>query len=163
MFVSRTAADKHNKISLQAKTGAGFDRHMFALQAMAKKEILRTHLEGKVKASEVEDYVSKGGAGVVTTETIAADLPRIYQDPSWALLNHNILSTSTLSSPFIEGGGFGPVVPDGYGIGYGVRDDKLGFNVSSFMGDSAEMNDHLVVALRDIRDALEGRSISIDN
>ena len=30
------------------------------------------------------------------------------------------------------GGGFGPVVADGYGIGYGVRDDVMGFNISTY-------------------------------
>ena len=45
-------------------------------------------------------------------------LPALYQDPAYAAINHNILSTSTLSSPAVELGGFAPVVPDGYGIGY---------------------------------------------
>lgn len=43
--------------------------------------------------------------------------PAIFQDPAFDILNHNILSTSTLSSPDVMVGGFGPVVPDGYGIG----------------------------------------------
>lgn len=40
----------------------------------------------------------------------------IFQDPAYDTLNHNILSTSTLSSPDVMVGGFGPVVSDGYGI-----------------------------------------------
>ncbi len=36
-------------------------------------------------------------------------------------LSNIILSTSTLSSPALDGGGFGPVGPDCIGIGYGIR------------------------------------------
>lgn len=44
-------------------------------------------------------------------------VPDLYKDPSYALVNHNVLSTSTLSSAALLAGGFGPVVADGYGIG----------------------------------------------
>lgn len=43
--------------------------------------------------------------------------PAIFQDQAYAKINHNILSTSTLASPAVVIGGFGPVVKDGYGIG----------------------------------------------
>lgn len=48
-----------------------------------------------------------------------SDLPKqaIFEDPAYDYINHNILSTSTLSDPNIIAGGFGPVVNDGYGIG----------------------------------------------
>lgn len=42
----------------------------------------------------------------------------IFEDPSYSDINYNIISTSTLSSPAVWAGGFGPVVKDGYGIGY---------------------------------------------
>lgn len=45
-------------------------------------------------------------------------LCNIFDDPNYAYLNHIILSTSTLNSPAIFAGGFGPVVKDGLGIGY---------------------------------------------
>ena len=38
----------------------------------------------------------------------------------------------SLSDRYFAGGGFGPVVADGYGIGYGVRDDVMGFNISTY-------------------------------
>ncbi|KAE8610251.1 hypothetical protein XENTR_v10012059 [Xenopus tropicalis] len=59
-------------------------------------------------------------------------LPEIYQDASYAQINHNVLSTSTLTSPAVQLGGFAPVVPDGFGVGYGVHDDWIGCNVSSY-------------------------------
>lgn len=59
-------------------------------------------------------------------------LPELYQDPAYARINHNILSTSTLTSPAVQLGGFAPVVPDGFGVGYGVHDDWIGCNVSAY-------------------------------
>ena len=58
-------------------------------------------------------------------------LPAIYEDVSYKRLSEIILSTSTLSSPTINGGGFGPVGDRCYGIGYttgtlrGVVDPKI--------------------------------------
>lgn len=49
-------------------------------------------------------------------ERNSRDLPSIYTNPSYELINRNILSTSTLSSDQVYVGAFGPVVPDGYGI-----------------------------------------------
>ena len=50
----------------------------------------------------------------------------LFQDSSYAHINNIILSTSTLASDAVLLGGFGPVTPDGYGVGYGVKDDMLG-------------------------------------
>ena len=41
-------------------------------------------------------------------------------------MNHFRMSTSTLNSPHVESGGFGPVVDDGYALGYMVYDDYIG-------------------------------------
>ncbi|XP_053549425.1 carnitine O-palmitoyltransferase 2, mitochondrial [Bombina bombina] len=59
-------------------------------------------------------------------------LPEIYQDPAYTQINHNVLSTSTLTSPAVQLGGFAPVVADGFGVGYGVHDDWIGCNVSAY-------------------------------
>lgn len=59
-------------------------------------------------------------------------LPSLYQDAAYAAINYNILSTSTLSSPAVYCGGFGPVVPDGYGLGYSIDDNMLGAVVSTY-------------------------------
>lgn len=67
-----------------------------------------------------------------TAEAKQLPKPAIFEDPSYALINHNILSTSTLSSPALEAGGFGPVVQNGYGIGYNIQDDRLGAIVTNY-------------------------------
>ncbi|KAG5336020.1 CPT2 palmitoyltransferase, partial [Acromyrmex heyeri] len=72
--------------------------------------------------------------------------PAIFQDFAYDALNHNILSTSTLSSPEIMVGGFGPVIPNGYGIGYTIQDKHLGSTVTSYEG--SHNASHYVQALK---------------
>lgn len=43
--------------------------------------------------------------------------PEIYDSYEYKFLNKSILSTSTLSSPNVLAGGFGPVAKEGFGIG----------------------------------------------
>ncbi|XP_015112727.1 carnitine O-palmitoyltransferase 2, mitochondrial [Diachasma alloeum] len=70
------------------------------------------------------------------------ELPAIFKDPVFAKLNENILSTSTLGASVILGGGFGPVVEHGYGIGYAIDDTDLSIRLG-------------VASYRDHRDASE--------
>ncbi|XP_068175732.1 carnitine O-palmitoyltransferase 2, mitochondrial isoform X2 [Antennarius striatus] len=85
----------------------------------------------------------------------------LYADPAYAAINHNILSTSTLSSPSVNLGGFAPVVPDGFGIGYGVHDDWIGCNVSSYPTRNVhEFLQCVHKSLEDIFTVLEGKSLS---
>lgn len=50
-------------------------------------------------------------------EELGKNKSSLFEDPAFAAINYNILSTSTLSTPILLAGGFGPVVSDGYGIG----------------------------------------------
>ncbi|XP_072752082.1 carnitine O-palmitoyltransferase 2, mitochondrial isoform X2 [Anoplolepis gracilipes] len=68
------------------------------------------------------------------SEKSGSTKPIIFQDPAYDALNYNILSTSTLSSPVVLAGGFGPVVSDGYGIAYMIQDERLGVVVTSYEG-----------------------------
>ncbi|TRY94180.1 hypothetical protein DNTS_030540 [Danionella cerebrum] len=87
-------------------------------------------------------------------------LPSLYQDPAYAAINHNILSTSTLTSPAVSLGGFAPVVPDGFGVGYGVHDDWIGCNVSSYPARNVhEFLDCVRKSLLDIFLVLDGKPI----
>ena len=44
--------------------------------------------------------------------------PEIFDSYEYKFLNKSILSTSTLSSPSVMAGGFGPVLNEGFGIAY---------------------------------------------
>lgn len=100
------AADVHRRLATEAATGQGCDRHLFALRRIALEKC----------------------------QNDATRLPAIFRDVSYARMNHNILSTSTLTSPFLDGGGFGPVVEDGFGIGYGTTDDGIAFVATTYTG-----------------------------
>uniref|UniRef100_A0A8C8B3A0 Carnitine O-palmitoyltransferase 2, mitochondrial n=1 Tax=Otus sunia TaxID=257818 RepID=A0A8C8B3A0_9STRI len=87
-------------------------------------------------------------------------LPDFYQDQAYARLNHNIISTSTLVSPAVQLGGFGPVVSDGFGVGYQVHDDWIGCNVSSYpTRNGKEFLQCVCKSLEDIFNVLKGKKI----
>lgn len=84
----------------------------------------------------------------------------LYSDPAYTAINHNILSTSTLTSPAVNLGGFAPVVPDGFGVGYGVHDNWIGCNVSSYPARNVhEFLQCVHKSLEDIFTVVEGKSI----
>ncbi|KAJ0065400.1 hypothetical protein NL108_009534 [Boleophthalmus pectinirostris] len=88
-------------------------------------------------------------------------LHSLYTDPAYSSINHNILSTSTLTSPAMSLGGFAPVVPDGFGVGYGVHDDWIGCNVSSYPARNVhEFLQCVHKSLEDIFTVLEGKPLS---
>lgn len=58
-------------------------------------------------------------------------IPRFFESRPWNTLNHTILSTSNCGNPSLRLFGFGPVVSDGFGIGYIIRDHGLQYSVSS--------------------------------
>ena len=65
--------------------------------------------------------------------------PEFYKSEAYKWLNYNILSTSTLTNETILMGGFAPVVPDGFGIGYRILDDSLGASITSNRPDELKL------------------------
>ena len=88
--------------------------------------------------------------------------PEIFTDPSYGTFGSNTISTSTLFSEALLGGGFGPV-STGYGIGYAVAPDMLQFNVSSWKGaggpnhSAAEFAGALLEAVDDVSKLLRAK------
>lgn len=84
-------------------------------------------------------------------------LDPIYESDAYRKLNYNILSTSSLASDGLLAGSFGPVVSDGYGIGYGVQDTMLGVIFTSYKGkrNANEFVECLQTAFKDIQNVLE--------
>jgi carnitine O-acetyltransferase len=58
-------------------------------------------------------------------------MPPFFESKPWKLLNHSILSTSNCGNPSIRLFGFGPVVSDGFGIGYIIKDKSVCYTISS--------------------------------
>ncbi|EST07791.1 Acyltransferase ChoActase/COT/CPT [Kalmanozyma brasiliensis GHG001] len=97
----RKACDGHAKLSRACASGQGHDRHLYALHNLWKK-----HNE-------------------------KAATPAIFTDAGYAKLNHTVVSTSNCGNPALRMFGFGPVVPDGFGIGYIIKDDGITVCASS--------------------------------
>ncbi|XP_005097845.1 carnitine O-palmitoyltransferase 2, mitochondrial [Aplysia californica] len=90
-------------------------------------------------------------------ESRGLSLP-MFTHPAYANLNHIILSTSTLSDPAVLIGGFAAVTPDGFGVGYGIENNAIGFNITSYPACSAsDFVANCEKSLDDIHDILKGQ------
>lgn len=58
-------------------------------------------------------------------------VPDFFISEAWKMLNHTILSTSNCGNPSLALFGFGPVVPDGLGIGYIIKETCLHYAICS--------------------------------
>eukprot|EP00019_Armaparvus_languidus_P010857 CAMPEP_0168587962 /NCGR_PEP_ID=MMETSP0420-20121227/5175_1 /TAXON_ID=498008 /ORGANISM="Pessonella sp." /LENGTH=595 /DNA_ID=CAMNT_0008623311 /DNA_START=190 /DNA_END=1977 /DNA_ORIENTATION=+ len=60
-------------------------------------------------------------------------LPSLFTDQGFQAINHFQLSTSQITNENFVGYGWGPVVPDGYGVAYQVQRKALCFDISEFV------------------------------
>ncbi|WFD07931.1 carnitine O-acetyltransferase [Malassezia vespertilionis] len=99
----RKACVQHTKCSKESASGHGFDRHFYALSCLWQL------LHGAKDAPK----------------------PSLFADEGYDLLNHVVLSTSNCGNPALRIFGFGPVVQDGFGIGYIIHENRLTICASS--------------------------------
>lgn len=104
-------------------------------------------------------------------------LPEIYSDPAFGRSNHWELSTSQLSSRYLDGWGYGEgefhiyiyifyiscflfvsfsftVVPDGYGLSYSIGDDYILWTITSMKKNTADLKNHLAKAAFEVKTML---------
>lgn len=84
--------------------------------------------------------------------------PSLFSDEGHRIYRDIRLSTSTLESPALDGGGFGPVSRTSYGVGYGVQDRGAQFHVMSYRGpttSNAGFTAALESSLSDIRACID--------
>jgi len=84
-------------------------------------------------------------------------LPEIYQDPAFSKSNHWEVSTSQLSSRYLDGWGYGEVVEDGFGLSYAIGDDYVRWTITNLKEKQrgAELKHYLAEAATDVRKMLE--------
>ncbi|KAJ8093683.1 carnitine O-acetyltransferase yat1 [Marasmius tenuissimus] len=133
----RKACERHVKLTKECSQGLGQDRHLYALYCLQRRmndapgdnqdaaSASGDNLSDTESSSDVSD-VSKG-SGAVTQRVV----PSIFSDAGWELLNTSILSTSNCGNPALRLFGFAPVTPDGYGLGYIIKDEGLSVCASS--------------------------------
>merc|ERR1712157_492584 len=94
-----------------------------------------------------EQEIGKSGGG---------SIPTVFEDGAYRTLSTIVLSTSTLGSPALESGGFGPVCDECYGIGYSISNDDMRFTIMSYKHrDGQRFTDCLESCLRDMVRALK--------
>ncbi|KAG0002293.1 Carnitine O-acetyltransferase mitochondrial [Entomortierella chlamydospora] len=79
----------------------------------------------------------------------------IFQDPSYIQSMYFRISSSNMSPGDNFWGGFGPVVPEGYGINYAIGKENIKFSISSLKScketNSREFRESILGALRDMK------------
>lgn len=96
----RDALKAHTNITRECSKGHGQDRHLYALECVWD----RLHKNEKK--------------------------PQIFTDRGWSTLNHSVISTSNCGNPALRLFGFGPVVANGFGIGYIIKEDRIAVSKS---------------------------------
>ena len=79
----------------------------------------------------------------------------MYTDASFSRTNHWELSTSNLSSQYLDGWGYGEVVPDGYGLSYSIGDNYIRWTITSTKRQTAELKHYLAEAATEIKEMME--------
>jgi carnitine O-palmitoyltransferase 1 len=105
----RKACDQHTKLTQEAMTGQGIDRHLFCLYVISKY-------------LEIESPFLTVSINLITFNKKLKDV---------LLPEYNDMGPD-LDNVIACGGGFGPVVDDGYGISYFMNgENKIFFHISS--------------------------------
>lgn len=96
------AIQSHLEYMKAASNGHGVDRHMLGLRCQ------------------------------LTPEEASSEDASIFQDPIYWGSQYWLLSTSNTSPGDLAWGGFGAVVPEGYGINYAIGKERVRMSVSSW-------------------------------
>ena len=117
----RAACKRHTELTRECSKGLGQDRVLYAMAAIARDPTLGAE----------DSNGSNAGRQSPSSEAGDIVMPAIFRDSGYATLGHTTLSTSNCGNPCLRLFGFGSVVPDGFGIGYIIKDDGLSICASS--------------------------------
>ncbi|QRW11972.1 carnitine O-acetyltransferase [Ceratobasidium sp. AG-Ba] len=135
----RDACNAHVKLTKECSQGLGQDRHLYAMYCLIRREMT---------SAPPSPTVSEDGT---STKSNQVELPAIFTDPGWSLLNTSILSTSNCGNPALRLFGFGPVAADGFGIGYIIKDEGISVCATSKHLQTRRYLDTLSSYLKDVQ------------
>nr|XP_018265940.1 carnitine O-acetyltransferase [Kwoniella dejecticola CBS 10117]OBR88098.1 carnitine O-acetyltransferase [Kwoniella dejecticola CBS 10117] len=115
----RTACKKHTQLTKECSQGLGQDRHLYAMYSLIQRDIQAGEGNGSVNGDSIPAPDQK------------PRVPALFKDPGYNLLGTSVLSTSNCGNPALRLFGFGPVTPEGYGIGYIIKDEGISICMSS--------------------------------
>ncbi|CDK27648.1 unnamed protein product [Kuraishia capsulata CBS 1993] len=119
----KAACSAHSARTRDCSKGLGQDRHLYALFCIWKRYFN--------EESESEEFESDATTVNFDSPVDLREIPAIFADPGWDKLNNTILSTSNCGNPSLKLFGFGPVSPNGFGIGYIIKDNSISICASS--------------------------------
>ena len=114
----------HSNVTRAASKGQGVDRLLFSLKCLHQQQ----HPD--------------------------QELPALFRDKGWAVLQRTILSTSNCGNPSLRFFGFGPVSENGLGIGYIIKDDSINFCVTSKHRQTNRFIKSLKAYFEDVQDLM---------
>ncbi|KAF8843770.1 acyltransferase ChoActase/COT/CPT [Paxillus ammoniavirescens] len=146
----QSAFKAHSFLTRAAMTGRGIDRHLLGLRCVLSEEWASLD---NATSSDTNVYRM---AQSDSAENFNTNVP-LFEDPIFKRTQEWRLSTSGLSEGWwFRGTGFGSPYEDGYGINYLIRPNSFKFCVESKhscpITSTRAFLDHIVDALRDIRD-----------
>nr|XP_019008930.1 carnitine O-acetyltransferase [Kwoniella pini CBS 10737]OCF47711.1 carnitine O-acetyltransferase [Kwoniella pini CBS 10737] len=118
----RKACKRHTQLTKECSQGLGQDRHLYAMYSLIQRDIQAYHASRARGSSAIDD---------VPIPDQKPRVPALFKDPAYNLLGTSVLSTSNCGNPALRLFGFGPVTPEGYGIGYIIKDEGISICMSS--------------------------------
>lgn len=136
------ACNLHSQQTRRCSNGEGVDRHLYALFSIWKRYVSEESPQNFEATAMAQDDTLKDGESDSLDHTVGGNndeilnfdikqLPAIFADGGWDILNNTIISTSNCGNPSLRLFGFGPVSANGFGIGYIVKDDSISICASS--------------------------------
>ncbi|WWC90245.1 uncharacterized protein L201_005178 [Kwoniella dendrophila CBS 6074] len=124
-------------------------------EALFRKAVAR-HIQYSAWAADAQgvDRHLFGLKKLVKTEE-NEKVPEIFTDEAALKTAHWELSTSQLSSKFLDGWGYGEVVEDGYGLSYSILDNKITWCITTKNNDAAKFGEALCSAAEELKDMME--------
>lgn len=123
----REAISQHVETAKLAKTGKGVDRHLYGMLWLAKH-----------RRQKFPNY----------------EIPEIFTDPAYSTFSSSILSTSNCGGVALDLFSFGPVVDNGFGLGYIIKENSVHVNVTNFHGEAHSFSSMLERSLLDMSQLL---------
>ncbi|ODV80787.1 acyltransferase ChoActase/COT/CPT [Suhomyces tanzawaensis NRRL Y-17324] len=132
------ACSKHSAQTKRCSQGKGVDRHLYALFCIWKRYVDDSVSAGMDQRTSIttlidDDNESSSDKTIVGNidKSNLSEIPDIFADGGWDKLNNTMISTSNCGNPSLRLFGFGPVSPQGFGIGYIIKDDSISICASS--------------------------------
>lgn len=143
----KKACERHSITTRNCSSGLGQDRHLYGLFCIWKKILDEEDNESQLSSSS--ETLTNGENN--NTKFSTKEIPSIFADPGWDKLNNTIMSTSNCGNPSLKLFGFGPTSPEGYGLGYIIKDDTITICASSKHRQTQRLLDTLNSYFMEIR------------